>query len=49
MTTVDNLYLVNRSAATPIFYGGQRIEGNQINMGAALIASFGAPKPDRSK
>ncbi len=48
-TAIENLFLVNRSAATPIFYGGQRIEGNQINMGAALIASFGLPKPDRSK
>lgn len=43
-TKVGNLFLVNRSAATPVFYGGQRIEGNQINMGAALIASFGKPK-----
>jgi len=48
-TSIENLYLVNRSAATPVFFGGQRIEGNQINMGAALIASFGAPKPDRPR
>jgi len=49
MTDLANLYLVNRSAVTPVFYGGQRIEGNQINMGAALVASFGKPKPDRPR
>lgn len=49
MTELENLYLVNRSAVTPVFYGGQRIEGNQINMGAALVASFGKPKPDRPR
>ena len=36
-TTVGNLFLINKDAVTPAFSGGQRILGNQINMGAALI------------
>jgi hypothetical protein len=39
-TRLENLFLVNKSAVTPVFFGGQRIEGSQINMGAALIHSF---------
>jgi hypothetical protein len=42
-TRIQNLFLVNKCAATPAFFGGQRIEGNQINLGAALIESLAPP------
>jgi len=36
-TSIINLYLLNKCSVTPAYFGGQRIEGNQINMGAALV------------
>ncbi len=39
-TSVQNLYIVNKCGVTPAFFGGQRIEGNQTNMGCALVNSF---------
>lgn len=44
-TRIENLYLVNQCAVTPAFSGGQRIQANQMNMGAAVVASLPAAGP----
>lgn len=44
-TKIENLYLANQCAVTPAFSGGQRIQANQMNMGAAVVASLPAPGP----